>query len=271
MIGFGEHATAERAQTNEDPETRELCKRKLYSMLSLQYFLPSITTKGITRDYLVKVYKNEVLTVPLFEIKHFEVELSPAMTKRAGIPNNSLLVRKMNGLLSSRQMPPLGFEDFEPPEEVSSCKKNWLYRVVRFIDPQNMLQFFESPVHVGDPADAGNNPVHRAHYGRLKASKFFHRLPDVKRDRKLWDHLHDISSSYRSYLCQRLIVEKLNAEIEAAMKKRTDLERTLDNLISQAAYVYTTIEKPSLRGENIMYSENVSKEMRDHILLNSRL
>src|SRR2546423_6992983 len=97
-----------------------------------------------------------------------------------------------------------------------------------------MLQFFESPVTQGDPTKAGNNPVHRTHFGRLKASKFFHRLPGSKRDKKLWEQLHAINTAYKGYLCQKLMIEKLKYDMEAAMMKKEDLERQMDNLISQA-------------------------------------
>ena len=118
MIGFREKPTAERVNLNEDPETRELNKKKFYNILGSRYFLPPITTKGITREYLVKVHRNEVYTVSLFDLRHFEVELTMPMMKRVGIPNNSLLVRKLDGLLMSQQLPTLGFDDFEPPDEV---------------------------------------------------------------------------------------------------------------------------------------------------------
>ena len=122
MIGFRERPQHERLNTNEDPETRELNKKKFYNILSTRYFLPPITTKGVTREYLVKVQRNEVYTVPIFDLKHFEVELTASMMKRVGIPNNSLLVRKLDGLLISQGEAPLGFDDFEPPDEVHFVK-----------------------------------------------------------------------------------------------------------------------------------------------------
>ncbi len=140
------------------------------------------------------------------------------------------------------------------------------------MDTTNILQFFEAPVKQGDPNRLDNNPVHRTHFGRLKASKYFHRLPESRRDKKLWDQLHAISSTYKGYLCQKLIVEKLNIDLEVANTKRTDLERILDNLISQAACTYTTIETPNVRAENIIHGDqNVSQEVRNRIMLNSRL
>ena len=121
MIGFREKPTVERVNLNEDPETRELNKKKFYNILAGRFFLPPLSTKGITREYLVKVHRNEVFTIPLFDLKHFEVELTVPMMKRVGIPNNSLLVRKLDGLLMSQQLPTLGFDDFEPPDEVELC------------------------------------------------------------------------------------------------------------------------------------------------------
>lgn len=140
------------------------------------------------------------------------------------------------------------------------------------MDPGNILQFFESPVRIGDPAQAGNNPIHRTHFGRLKASKFFHRLEVARKDKKLWGQLHSINASYKGYLCQKLIIEKLNYDMNQAMDRKRELERNLDNLISQAACTYTVIENPSIRAENIISgAANVGPEIRQAINLNSRL
>ena len=119
---------------------------------------------------------------------------------------------------------------------------------------------------------AGNNIVYRTHFGRLKASRYFHRLPEAKKDRKLWEGLHDISNTYRSYQCQRLIIEKLNLELDTAIKKSTELERALETMISQAAFLYTTHEQPSVRAEGIIHGDkDVSPEARGQILMNCKL
>lgn len=124
MIGFHEQPTTDRGHPNEDPETRDLDKRKLYNMLALRHCLPPLTTKGVTRDYLCRVHKGEVYTVPLLDLKHFEVELTLQMNRRVGIPNNSLLVRKIDALLKSRRQPELGFDLYEPPDEVRVAHKD---------------------------------------------------------------------------------------------------------------------------------------------------
>ena len=114
--------------------------------------------------------------------------------------------------------------------------------------------------------------MYRLHYGRLKAAKYFHRLPEAKRDRKLWEHLHSINGAYKAYLCQTLIIEKLQIELEAAARKKTEVERSLNNMISQAACTYTTIEVPGVQAEMIINGDqSISSGVRDTITLNSRL
>ena len=136
----------------------------------------------------------------------------------------------------------------------------------------NILQFFESPVQQGDPNVVGDNIVHQVHFGRLKASKYFHRLPQAKRDKKLWEGLHEISNTYRACQCQRMIIEKLNLEMDSAAKKRGEYERALENLISQAAVQYTTHEQPTLRPDSIFQGDKeVSPQVRGQILMNCKL
>ena len=52
------------------------------------------------------------------EFKHFEVDLTQKMTKQVGVVNNAILVRKLNVLLKMTNRNPLGFEEFDPPEQV---------------------------------------------------------------------------------------------------------------------------------------------------------
>ena len=118
MIGFEAAPQSERGHPNEDPETRRLDKKEFYTLLIHKYYLPPYHSRGINRDYLLKVYKHECYRVKMLELKHFEVELTPSMVKRVGIQNNSLLLQKMNFLLKVFKMPTMGFEEYDPPDEV---------------------------------------------------------------------------------------------------------------------------------------------------------
>ena len=120
MIGFEAEPQNERGHPNEDPETRNLDKKELYTMVNHKIYLPPYNSRGVTRDYLIRVWKGLCLGIHFHALKHFEVDLTAGMTRRVGIQNNCLLVRKLNILLKSRGQPELGFEDLEPPEEVRS-------------------------------------------------------------------------------------------------------------------------------------------------------
>ena len=115
------------------------------------------------------------------------------------------------------------------------------------------------------------NVISRIYFGRLKASKYFFRLPEAKKDKKLWDSLRSISSMYRGYLSQRMLSEKLQREIDEANRKTAELLRQLDDLISKSGVTYSCIENKTLNPNMILTNENLNKEVRDQILLNCRL
>ena len=119
MIGFELEPLSDKGHPNEDAETRNTDKKDLYQQLAHRYYMAPYGSRGMNREYLVKVYKDRCFRVPLLALKHFEVELTNAQTRRVGIPNNCLLVRKLNILLRSRGEQELGFDDMEPPEEVA--------------------------------------------------------------------------------------------------------------------------------------------------------
>lgn len=272
MIGFDEQPRTERGHHNEGPETKNLDKRDLYLMLQHRNYLPPMTSKGVTRDYLLKVHKLQVFTVPLIELKQFEVALTNQHTKRVGLANNALLIRKINALLKSRGLKELGFDDFDSPDEVGSSHQTWLFRVARFIDQGNVLEFFEAPVRAEDYAKAMKTAIGRVHFGRLKASKYFFRLAQAKRDRTLWDNLHTISSQYRAYLGQRVLLDKLERDVQAAKLKTAELGNQMDDLIGRASLTYTKMENPDFRQD--LYLSNPSSLPKEHgamVLLNSKL
>ena len=120
MIGFQNELNPERDQSQEESETKNLEKKEIYDMLLHKYYLPPYSSRGVTREYLLKVYHDKYYRVLLLELKHFEVELTTKMTRRIGIQNNGLLVKKLNFLLSSKNMNPLGFDEYDPPEQVIS-------------------------------------------------------------------------------------------------------------------------------------------------------
>ena len=119
MIGFEEEVLRDQSRADEDLDTKNLEKKTIYENLIALYSLPPYMSRGINREYLLKVHKGLVFRVTHSELRHFEVDLTPAQFKKYGVINNGLLVKKLNILLESRGQPALGFTHFEPPDQVN--------------------------------------------------------------------------------------------------------------------------------------------------------
>ena len=100
MIGFQPELHGDIPQPDEGLDTKNLEKKELFDMVTAVWFLPPYSSKGITRDYLLKVNRNAVFRVNTNELKRFEVDLSKECQKKIGTINNALLVRKLNMLAS---------------------------------------------------------------------------------------------------------------------------------------------------------------------------
>ena len=144
--------------------------------------------------------------------------------------------------------------------------------MTRFIDQTNILEFFETPVKVEPMVTPSSNIILKVHWGRIKASKYFFRIPESRKDRKLWEAFKAISAAYRNYLCQQLVVDKLKQDLEVNSKRTVDLGRAIEDQISKIAFSYTSLEDPRIRPEMIINgSEHINKDIRDQILLNCKL
>lgn len=106
-------------RADEGPETKNLDKGQLYDTLGVQYYLPPLNSRGITREYLLSVHRGTAYRLPLSTLKHFEVDLTTKMVTKVGVVNNGLLVKKLNILLQSKRQPELGFDEYDPPDQVT--------------------------------------------------------------------------------------------------------------------------------------------------------
>ena len=272
MIGFENELAKKKPHSDEGPETSGLDKRELYEAVSLRWFIPPFDSRGICREYLLAVYHGQVFRVTHSDIRHFEVDLENKMIKRIGILNNGLLVRKLNRLLDSRGDRPLGFREEEPPEQVSYCHKDWLYRAARFIDPTNLMEFFEAAVRKEPPLTSQSSNISRVYFGRVKASKYFFRKPETRNNRKFWDGLRTISDTYRGYLSQVLAVEVLKNDLREGERRAAEIGRTLDDLISKSAFSYTLISNPNSAPDVILKDmDKASSEIRKEVSMNCRM
>ena len=125
---------------NEPAEIRGLSKCKLYKLLSNTYMLPCKESRGVTREYLVEVYRNTVFRVNRNEIQQFEANLMLDEQLKNSFFNLGVVMDRLALLMNILHFLPLGFNDHVKPDEA------WISRVARFVDPFNILRVFRRRV-----------------------------------------------------------------------------------------------------------------------------
>lgn len=131
---------AQQAAIDEPMELRELSKSKIYSQLSGQWFLPQKDSRGVTRAYLVQVYRGQVFRVQRQVILEYESRLTALETRKSAFYSVALLYDRLEAYLQEMQQRPLGFSLTNLPEE------EWFSRILRYVDPRNVLEGFSSRV-----------------------------------------------------------------------------------------------------------------------------
>jgi hypothetical protein len=246
MIGFCAELQKYKKETTEGFETCNLQKNELYDMVASDYLLPPLNTRGVTREYLLAVREGTVFRVANMEWRTFDFNLTKSHNKKVGVVNNSLLVKKLNILLRGRGQPQLGFTEFELPEQ------NWLFKVARFIDRTNLLEFFESAPFPEPPLDHNSSAISKIYYGRLYAGEWLFKLEAAKRNKKLWDVITEISEKKRMLSSLKVNVEVLEHELVSTREKVLKTDANLHDLIGQVAITYTAMSDPTITAEAVI-------------------
>ena len=82
--------------------TRGRPKHEVYSIVSEKYFVPAWTSKGVTREYLLRVLRDENFRVEKKAVKKFECDLTDKQQKRNGNQSCAFIVKKINLLGNQR-------------------------------------------------------------------------------------------------------------------------------------------------------------------------
>lgn len=259
MIGFQE-GLADQPRPEEGAETAGLSKNQLYSRVASTYFIPPLLSRGVTRDYLLQVLNNQVFRVTLNVIKHFEVDLDKAHTTKTSTQNNSLVVRKLNLLLSHQNNRPLGFDEYDVPEST------WLYRAARYIDQTNILELFERAVRPEPPANGQSRPIVRTYHGRLFASRYFFENHAVRANKKIWESVRAISEAFKAFQSMTVSVDVLARELEESRRRVAQMQANVNDLVGKCAFTYAAIIDQNIRPEIVMQGgAGYTEAMRDTI------
>ena len=266
MIGFQPELHGDIPQPDEGLDTKNLEKKELFDMLAAVWFLPPYSSKGVTRDFLIRTNRNAVFRVNTNELKRFEIDLSREAQKKIGTINNALLVRKLNMLLVAQGREELGFTEFEIPEGA------WLHRVAGYIDQTNLLEIFERPAKPEPPLTTQSHSCSKIYYGRVNASNYLFRTPQVRANKKLWENFKTISDTYRTLLSYKINIDVLQREMEETRNKIILYESNLSEQVTKCAFTYTALENPNIRPEVILGgAENFTGEMRELLNANIKL
>ena len=268
MIGFDDEIERPGPHADEGPETSNIEKPALYSMVNGLYCIPPYGSRGTKRKYLVAVHHGQVFRVSHSELRHFEVDLHTSRTKKLGTVNNGLLVRKLNLLLRSRGQKELGFSEFEPPEQVERAHQTWLHRVARYIDPSNLTEFFEMPVITEPSLHSKSSLISLVYHARRRAYRYLIEAKQAKSNKRFWESLREISDNYREYQNQDFMVAQLQKEVERAQEKTARMRVDLEDKISKVVFSYVTLKNPAITSTMIFKSSQsqdpaVQKEAAD--------
>lgn len=266
MIGFSTDLSSEMPRPEEGLETRDKQKIDLYRFVSSNYVLPTINSKGVTRDYLLGVHNGTFFRVTCPELKRFEFDLTEKQTKRVGVLNNGFIVKKLNLFLANQQKCPLGFSEFDPPEQ------NWLFRIARFIDKHNVLELFEDAVIAPDRGLQNSSHLYRVHFGRIAASKYLFREAKFRSSKQLWEQLKLLSEAYRTRCSLYITQEALALEAKKVREKCASQDQLLNDVLGKVSITYTALEDPAITPEIILSSsQRLSEQQRGSLTNNNRL
>lgn len=247
MIGFSQDLKEYKSRReDETPETKDLSKQKLYEMVDRDWMLPPASSKGITREYLLAVRNGDVFRVKHADYKTFDFNVSKAHLRKIGEVNNALLVRKLNRLLQAREQKELGYTEYNLPEQ------NWLYKVARYIDRTNLLEFFEAAPVEEPPLSDESTSIAQIYYGRKLASEYLFSKSVHKRNKKLWESFLTLSEKYRTVISMKCTIDVLQHELATTTAKCNELELEVRDLVGKVAFTYTALEDPSITPEEII-------------------
>lgn len=130
----------ENADPNEPAELRMLSKGQIFKMLSSEWAIPAKESRGVSRAYLVNVYRGEVYRVGRIHLQTFEAALTPGDMTRSTFFSMSVAYERLSNLMQILNLAPLGFSLTNLPDEA------WFLRIVRYVDQYNILRVFRTRV-----------------------------------------------------------------------------------------------------------------------------
>jgi hypothetical protein len=119
-------------QANEPEQIRNLDKPEAYAVVAHAWFIPALSSKCMTRNYLSRVLTNNVFRVPQLVMTQFWAELPLNARSKSPFFSNELAFLKLQALLQALNHQLTGFTASNLPDQA------WVEQVLRFLDRKNL-------------------------------------------------------------------------------------------------------------------------------------
>lgn len=249
----------QRGADDEPAETKDLTKKKLHERLCSHFFLPPNEARGVTRVYLVQVFRGQVFRVPLLEMQHFMADLLKDHMKKAPYINSLDVKIKVEALLQEMGQPPLGYPEGVIPEE------DWLFQVARKLDQNNSTNIFIKTV---PNAVVENIRTTQMLQAKKNAERINILTPGYDKVPAFYELLVEVWNSHKRATNKHREVLTLQRQLDQAITKRDQEAVTLKAALNQAAndlYVRSTQDMQVERMyEDSAYGANLRFQVKEH-------
>ena len=150
MFRFG---NLEENNNNDNNGVQTPSKSVMYKILQRDFILPDIDARCTTKAYLARVQAGEVWRVRREQLLQFESGLTIEEQTKSSFFHIGVMKLRLERFMALSGVQEFGFPVGTNPDEL------WFSRVLRYLDPSNILAAFRTPVR--------NSPLPRNLPGRM--------------------------------------------------------------------------------------------------------
>lgn len=232
-----EKPTTERLGDPDEPEAlRFLTKKDIHARLSEEWFLPDKNCRGVTRQYLIGVYRDTYFRLGLFDMQRFLAELNKDALKRVPYENSADIKAKVEVQLAEQGFRPLGYAPHIIPEE------DWLVKVARYLDQTNNCAIF---LHALDGGVTPNTVTQQMKRAKTNCQTFL--LGNLRSNRDVVEDIEHLWQAQKRFVNRMREVAALQAHLAESNAKLAQLGNQVNASLLRAA---TTVYKAGTEDNN---------------------
>jgi len=215
------HRNAVENRATEPVRFRTMSKKQLYAEASAIGCVPGITSRGVTRAYLIGVIERRFFVMPQVELNGILAPLTPNQLKRSPHYSGATAIVKLNAILHESGRNPTGFDAHSYPEE------DWVSKYLRAVDLFNVSEaFLESVQPIVRPVLRSQRM--KAAKTRIQAELYTIGGVNILDNRKVWDSLQNVWNIKKKYDQVQCEIACTQRQLEIFLAKRPVIELELE-------------------------------------------